>query len=135
MMFATAFVGVLDLASGILDFVNAGHNPPLLRRGANVLYLPQADNTVLGVMENTCYPERRLQLESGDLFLLYTDGVTEAMNGAEELFSEERLKDTVSKLPQEADSAEVLNTLRDAVRQHADGAEQSDDLTLLALRY
>jgi len=134
-MFATVFLGILDLRSGCLDYVNAGHNPPLLRRTSYLAYLPTADDTFAGMMEGLSFHQRRLLLAPGDLLLLYTDGVTEAMNKEDELFTENRLKETVSGLSPEDSAEEILHTIRETVQLHADGAEQSDDLTMLALRY
>lgn len=135
-MFATVFLGILDLRSGCLDYVNAGHNPPLLcRKSFFSSYLPKADDTFIGVMEGISFKQRRLRLEPGDLLLLYTDGVTEAMNKAEEQFTEQRLKETVANIPKDSGAEDALRVLREEVRLHANGAEQSDDLTMLALRY
>jgi sigma-B regulation protein RsbU (phosphoserine phosphatase) len=134
-MFVTMFTGVLDVETGEFVYVNAGHNPPLIRRKGSFEFLPMANSPMLGVMEGMEFPAERLVLSPGDMLFLYTDGVTEAMNDKREIFTEERLKETVSVQPQERTAAEILAAVRDAVERHADGADPSDDVTMLGLTY
>ena len=92
MMFVTLFLGILDTRTGELEYCNAGHNPPLLLSPAGrVLILQPTGGIALGVAEEGVYQSRKVILQRGDSLLLYTDGVTEAMNKREELFSEGRL--------------------------------------------
>ena len=132
-MFVTVFTGVLDIRNGDFTYVNAGHNPPLLRRNGNFEFLPVAAGPMLGAMGGMAFPAERLTLSAGDMLFLYTDGVTEAMNEAKEMFTGERLKETLSDRAAGKSSAEVLAAVREAVSAYADGAEQSDDITMLGL--
>ena len=138
MMFVTVFFGVLDLRTGEFDYVNAGHNPPLvLRRGGEDSYLlPEGKpDKPLGVMEGLTYHQVALTLAPGDMVFLYTDGVTEAVNEAAELYGEERLKDDLVRAGNEAPVKEILAAVSGAVKTHAGNAEQADDITMLGLRY
>jgi sigma-B regulation protein RsbU (phosphoserine phosphatase) len=133
-MFVTAFMGFYNIPSGRFAYVNAGHNPPLLKKhGRGYVFLETEPGFVLAWMENAKYNEKVLTLEPGDVLYLYTDGVTEAMNGKEELFSEERL---VASLNANMDSApkELLSAIKREVDNFADGTEQADDITMLALK-
>ncbi len=132
-MFVTVFTGVLDIRNGDFTYVNAGHNPPLLRRNGNFEFLPVAAGPMLGAMGGMAFPSERLTLSAGDMLFLYTDGVTEAMNEAKEMFTEERLKETLCDCASGKSSAEVLAAVREAVSAHAGGTEQSDDITMLGL--
>ena len=134
-MFVTAFTGVLDVVTGEFVYVNAGHNPPLVRRNGDISFLPMANSPMLGVMEGMAFPAERLTLNPGDMLFLYTDGVTEAMNEKRELFSEERLYKTLSSQPKEMASSEILAAVKHAVEVHTDSAEPSDDVTMLGLVY
>ena len=132
-MFVTAFTGVLDVETGEFVYVNAGHNPPLVRKNGIFAFLPIAKSPMLGVMKGMDFPAERLTLEPGDMIFLYTDGVTEAMNEKQELFGEERLQETLAEQPKERTAAEILEAVRGAVESHADGAEPNDDVTMLGL--
>ena len=134
-MFVTAFTGVLDLGTGEFVYVNAGHNPPLVRQSGETAFLPIAESPMLGVMEGMDFPAARLTLSPGDMLFLYTDGVTEAMNERKELFGEERLRETLSAQPEERTAAEILAAVKEDVNAHTAGAEPSDDVTMLGLVY
>ena len=90
---------------------------------------------MLGVMKGMAFPAERLTLNPGDMLFLYTDGVTEAMNEKRELFSEERLYETLSSQPKEMTSSEILAAVKHAVEVHTDNADPSDDVTMLGLVY
>ena len=138
MMFVTVFFGVLDLATGCFDYVNAGHNPPVtVRGGGEVSYLmPEGKpDKPLGVMEGLRYRQGSLTLAPGDMMFLYTDGVTEAVNETAELYGEERLKDELSRIGGSAAVADVLSGLHAAIKSFAGSAEQADDITMLGIRY
>jgi len=130
---ATMFFGLLD-PGGALEFVRAGHPTPLLMRGGTVSELYSDGSFPLGLVEDASYASSRVQLEAGDTLLLYTDGVTEAEDRNRNLFQDTRLKEVFG---QHQDSS--LKTLQDgifsAIGKFADGASQSDDLTLLIARY
>ncbi len=135
MMFVTLCCGVLDFHTGDLQYTNAGHLPPLRlrsRQSSNWVDLPRG--ALLGVSEGPVYEMRSLRLDPMDTLLLYTDGVTEAMNSKQELFGEDRLRkladSQVSGHPKD-----VVESCFADVRAFASGEEQSDDITVLALRY
>ena len=95
-MFVTAFIGILHLPTGNFTYVNAGHNPPLLCRKGRTEYLPKARNPILGVRGGMAFAAENLTLQRGDSLFLYTDGVTEARDGAKGFFGEQRLQEAVS---------------------------------------
>jgi sigma-B regulation protein RsbU (phosphoserine phosphatase) len=133
-MFVTAFMGFYNIPSGTFVFVNAGHNPPLVKkRGSGYEFLETEPGFVLAWMKNTEYQEKEISLEPGDVLYLYTDGVTEAMNGREELFGEQRL---LAALNVNRDSApkDLLSAVKREVDNFVDGTEQADDITMLALK-
>ena len=133
-MFVTAWIGTLDLTTGRVDYVCAGHNPPILITEAGPEYLRHRSGFVLGGMEGIPYKPQHLVLAPGDVLFLYTDGVTEAENARKDLYSEERLQDCLSKL----DSHEVraaIEAVRMDVAAFVKGVDQSDDMTMLCLKY
>jgi serine phosphatase RsbU (regulator of sigma subunit) len=134
MMFVTAFAGVLDLASGEVVFASAGHDAPfLVRPGAAPRRLDTDGGPPLGVVEEFQFPVDRDRMELGEVLVMYTDGVTEAMDGARALYGTERLTAVLAALsPDNARS--VIEVVTDDVRAFAAGAEQADDIALLALR-
>ena len=135
MMFVTAFMARLDLTTGELVYVNGGHNPPLVQADGKFCYLQQArKHMMLGINEDEMYEAHSLVMQRGDMIFLYTDGVTEAMNEDGELYSEERLQETLNRQPQK-DVGEILAFVRQDVRNYAGGAEQSDDITMLGLKF
>ena len=132
-MFVTAFLGVLEISSGAFVYVNAGHNPPLMkRREQKFEWLHAKPGVVLAGMEGLTYQEDRLVFESGDVLYLYTDGVTEAVNERNELFSSERLADTINNIAT-AKPQDLLGAIKKEIDAFANGAEQADDITMLAL--
>lgn len=134
-MFVTVFCGILDVATGELCYVNAGHNPPLiLREGRGAEFLAGGECTVLGIEDDTRFSTARIALRPGDGIFLYTDGVTEAFNGEREMFSEERLREEVSARRGNS-AADMAGGLLQKVHAHAAGAPQSDDITVLVIRY
>jgi serine phosphatase RsbU (regulator of sigma subunit) len=133
--FASVFAAVLDVPTGVLTWVNAGHPPPALARGSSEFrFLDAPRNVLLGVDENAEYEVGETALPPGSALFLYTDGVTEAENAQGVLFGEERLLDLLNDAP-ERDAPAVTRTTMAAVDGYAEGAAQSDDITLLALRY
>ncbi len=132
-MFVTALMGYLDIDSGHFRYVNAGHNPPLIRRAhGSFAMLPVKPGFVLAGMEGIRYREMETTLGSGDELFLYTDGVTEAVNPREELFGDRRLLDAANACPR-GDVTGMLPRIRKAIDAFADGAEQADDITMLAV--
>jgi sigma-B regulation protein RsbU (phosphoserine phosphatase) len=134
-MFVTAVAGVLDLASGELSLAVAGHEPPVLvpADGAPEL-VPVEGGRVLGLIEASGFPANRLRLGRGDAVVLYTDGVSEAQDEKGAFFGVERLVATTAVLRQEA-APRLTDGVLAAVRAFAGAAPQSDDITILTLRY
>lgn len=133
-MFATVFCAILHIGSGELRYANAGHNPPLVMDSRGIRYLVLKPGFVLGPMEDTAYETERLTLQPGDTLFLYTDGVTEATNAADELYGEPRLLNALRQGPKEG-LTEMIHNIRGDVTRHADGAPQSDDVTMVAITY
>ena len=137
-MFVTLFFGVLDLKTGEFVYVNAGHNPPLVRYkkdGEFSFIRNEKKNPIIGVKRKINYQEYRLTLSPGDMLFFYTDGITEAMNRQRDLFNESRLKSALDSAPDNCSADEMLSTVYANVKQHVGEAEQSDDMTMLGLVY
>ena len=133
-MFVTARVGVLDYGTGHVHYVNAGHNPPLFwQRDGGWRWLRQKSGPVLGLFDMP-YSVHSLECHAGDMFLLYTDGVTEAFDVNEDLYGEERLLAVVED-GYRLHPRELLESVRADVAAYTRGAEQSDDITILTLEY
>lgn len=132
-LFVTAFMAVLDLRNGELHYVNAGHNPPCYRGKDGYKMMEVKRNIVLGGIENILFSEEKLQMQEGDRMFLYTDGVNEAQNKAGEFYGNERMMNMLNRPLQSP--YDVLLTIKDDIAVFADGAEQSDDLTMLELVY
>lgn len=133
-MFVTAWLGIFDLNTGLLKYVNAGHNPPLIKRNGKYFeYLCSKPNFILAGMENIKYKAYEIQLSPGDEIFLYTDGVTEANNTSYELFGEDRLLESLN----EKDGLTVkqlCNKVKSDVDSFVGKALQSDDITMLAVK-
>jgi len=133
-MFATVFCAILNIKTGEVRYANAGHNPPLVLDSSGIRYLALLPGFVLGPMEGIAYTTERLTLQPGDILFLFTDGVTEATNSANELFGEPQLLAALQSGPQD-DLVGMVHHIRAEVRRHASGAPQSDDVTMVALKY
>jgi sigma-B regulation protein RsbU (phosphoserine phosphatase) len=134
-MFVTVFCAILDTRTGQLACANAGHLPPLIQKGdGSTACRSFAPGFVLGPMPDIPYSTEQITLSPGDLFLLYTDGVTEAVNPQLEEYGEKRLLTCVIAKPQ-GTPEEIIHAIRNEVQVFANGASQSDDITLLAVRY
>jgi serine phosphatase RsbU (regulator of sigma subunit) len=135
MMFVTVFAGILDLTSGMLVYVNAGHDAPfVIRDGVEPENFPLAGGPPLGTVDDFQYSIEQRQLAPGEMVLAYTDGVTEAQDSHQTLYSAARLKQLLKSAPAMSAKA-VIDFVRDDVRRFAAGAEQADDITLLAVRW
>lgn len=132
--FITFWFGCLDLGSGSLEYVNAGHDAPVLLGRSGLEALPLSENMPLGVWDEAEFISGRIALHPGDILLLYTDGVTEAMDAAGNEFGVDRLNEAVLAAGASTASG-VIGSVLDRVRQHASGVDQSDDITMLCLRY
>ena len=160
MLFVTAFACVVDTATGEVRFANAGHNPPVLKQNGKLSFLKCRPGLVLGAMDVVKYREGSFVCSPGDGLLLYTDGVSEAANAAEELYGEERLLETLARIDASggegtpvgsdvqasdvaaaasavaASSAQTaVNYLVTSVDAFAGEAPQADDITMLAFRW
>ena len=131
-MFVTVWAAVLDWETGELSYVNAGHNPPLLRHEGSWEWLDGGRDLLMGIMDTARYKSHHLCLSEGDALLLYTDGVTEAMDPAEQLYGAEELRALVQAHANLGPHA-LVEAVRADIARWANGAEPSDDLTLLAL--
>ena len=137
-MFVTIFFGILDLKTGEFVYVNAGHNPPLVRSqkdGEFSFIRNEKRNPVIGISKKFKYREYRLTLSPGDMLFVYTDGITEAMNKQRELYNESRLKSVLDRVSEKCSANEMLATVYEDVKLHVGEAEQSDDMTMLGLVY
>jgi sigma-B regulation protein RsbU (phosphoserine phosphatase) len=134
-LFVTVFYCILDPKSGVLRYANGGHNPPYVRRAADpVEPLNGAGGLVLGAMPGVKYPTHTVQLLRGDRLVLYTDGVTEAFNPAEELYGAQRLVDEVH-VHGSGTPAALVERICQSVTNFAGLAPQSDDITLTVLTW
>jgi len=134
-LFITSWIGKLDLDKGKLTYVNAGHNPPLIKQNNEEFeYLNSSANLVLGLMEGMPYEEYELNLNYGDMIFLYTDGLTEANDNYKEFYGEERLKAILNKHKDEKLS-EIINEIIKDLSKFCNNQEQFDDITMLLLRY
>jgi serine phosphatase RsbU (regulator of sigma subunit) len=130
--FVTLFLGELDLESGRLTYVNAGHNAPLLLGKSGLTELV-AEGVPLAVLPDFDYRSRTIELEPGVLFTLFTDGIPEALHG-EEFFGDERLREALAGLASRANLEEVANGVVEKVEGFLAGQRRSDDITLVMLR-
>ncbi|MEW6545123.1 MAG: SpoIIE family protein phosphatase [Nitrospirota bacterium] len=134
-MFVTVFYGILNTRTGELEYANAGHNVPYVLSGlGSVALLENPGGMALGVFPDNDYPVRRVRMRGSEGLLLYTDGVTEAMDGNGNLFTDARLKQLLLRI-QGGTPREIVEDVIAEVRSHAAGELQADDITLLALRY
>ncbi len=134
MMFVTLFVGVLDLSTGVMQYSNAGHNAPIILTEKKPRMVTVDANLPVGVMTDWEYSLQELTLPIGSILFLYTDGLSEATRSDGELFREERVLEALSGLGEGTSSEILVAHMSDAVDAFVGDAEQSDDLTMLAMR-
>lgn len=141
-MFITAWLGYLDLQTGLVRVANGGHNPPVLIRDGKAEYVILKPGLILAELDDIKYKEQEVQLQKGDILFLYTDGVTEAMDGDENLYGEKRLINLLSfgdNYPEASDENGIAGAVCELVKKDIDsfvqGADQSDDITMLCVRY
>ena len=132
-MFVTAFLAVLNLKTGVLEYVNAGHNPPFYFQGSTYEMLNVERNMILGGLEDMQYKSEQVQMQKGDRLFLYTDGVTEAQNISKEFYGENRLHDELEHDMQSP--RHTIALIKQSIADFAGEAEQSDDITMLELVY
>lgn len=133
-MFLTLFLGVLDCKTGRLDYCNAGHNAPVLKTNAQWQMVEVVANLPLGVEADFAYTMQTAQMACNDLLFLYTDGLTEAENASYEQYGEQRMLQSLSAM-NDMRPREIIDGMQNNVEVFVDGAQQSDDLTMLAIRY
>ena len=135
-MFVTVFTGILNLKTGDFTFVNGGHNPPLIYRAdANAWqYLNPKKSFIVGSMEGIHYKQQSITLSRGDALYLYTDGVTEAFDSHNAQYGEGRLLNTLNAMTGGLSAEEIIKTVRRDLKEHVQEAEQSDDITMLAVK-
>ncbi len=134
-MFVTCFFAKFDYRTGELTFSNAGHNPPILiRGGGSTDWLKLPEGLFLGLHEDTKYRDETITLLPGDCIVAYTDGVTEAMDKDDRLFSAKRLID-VARKSDAASAKNIVEIVAASVYEYASGAMQSDDITVLSIHY
>ena len=131
-MFVTLFIGVLDLPTGKLRYCNAGHDAPILL--PTLSSIPANPHLPVGVFEDVQYKVEEITLQPDSTIFLYTDGLTEAKNMARKIFGLERIKNILTTCV-DKQPTEILEIVSDEVRKYVGDAEQSDDLTMLAIRY
>jgi sigma-B regulation protein RsbU (phosphoserine phosphatase) len=134
-MFVTLFLAVMDICTGEVRYASAGHNPPLLMaKGKNAEWIPPLNELVAGIMEDTNYTTKLMTMSPGDTLFMYTDGVTEAMDSKQKLYSEERLVKVMNRC-QGQSAEQIIRTVENDLKEFTGGAEQSDDITMLAMQY
>ena len=133
-MFLTVFYAIYNIKTGSVSYCNAGHNPPhLLHADGSVSELPLSRNTIVGAFEGMDYGEDTLQLEQGDTLVMFTDGVTEAMDTAYKEFGAERL-DSILRQQSGANSQQIIEAVKAGIKEFVGEAEQSDDITMLVVK-
>ncbi len=135
-MFLTLFLGVLDCENGELGYCNAGHNAPAIMVNGEWTQLEVVPNLPLGIEPEFTFQKQQTHLQHGDILFLYTDGLTEAENKRHELYGEERmLNELKSERMKGLSPRHMINAMQASVEAYREGAEQSDDLTMLVVRY
>jgi len=133
-MFVTVFYAIYNIKTGEMVYTNGGHNPPyILKSNGQVEEMPMPDDPMVGAIDGMEYHESRLQLEKGDTLIMFTDGVNEAMNEQLEEYGDDRFKSILAKLAGQS-CQQVIDGVRADVKAFTGEAEQSDDITLLALK-
>ena len=133
-MFVTVFYGIYNIQTGEVTYANAGHNPPyLMKANGTIEQLPLSKDIVAGAIDEYEFSDEKLQLEHGDTLLLYTDGVTEATDKDYAEYGEGRLE-ALLKQHTKADCQQIIDKVKEDVKAFVGDAEQSDDITLLALK-
>lgn len=134
-MFVTVFYGIMNMKTGDLEYANAGHNPPYILRNDNTIHkLGISEDIILGCFENHDFTSRNIHLNPNDGILLFTDGVTEAFNQDENIYGTERLEQLLLN-PDRINANSIVNAVINDVNNFAQGVPQSDDITLLSLKY
>jgi len=131
--YATLFYGILNTKSNWLSYSNAGHNPPMLLSSDEAVTRLRSGGPVLGVFENATFQEEVIPFNAGDLLILFSDGVSEAMNVVDEEFGEQRLLNTIFQ-NRGASASELISKILADVSKHVGSHRQMDDMTLVVVR-
>ncbi|MBR2069442.1 MAG: SpoIIE family protein phosphatase [Candidatus Gastranaerophilales bacterium] len=135
-LFLTAFIALVDIQTGSVEFANAGHNPPLLRHKNGMYeFFKLEPNLPLGAIGKFDYQTYKTNFEENDIIFLYTDGVTEAFNDKGEMYGETRLIEFLNKNKNEGDVKELIIKMKSELKEFANSSEQSDDITMIAFNY
>jgi sigma-B regulation protein RsbU (phosphoserine phosphatase) len=135
-LFVTAFCGVIDLRDGSVEYSDAGHDPPFLRRaGGSIERLAKPAGMALGVWDEAEFGKANVRLAPGDALILFTDGVSEATTADERLFGIDRIETTLAALTCDLSARSITNELTDAVSVFVGEAPQFDDITILVVQY
>lgn len=133
-MFVTVFYGIYHIKTGEVTYTNAGHNPPyVIKADGSIIKFPYSQSVIAGIIKDYPFTEESFQLKSGDTLLLYTDGVTEAVNTQDNEYGEERLEALLKNVSQ-VDCQQMIDMVKADVKAFEGDAEQSDDITLLAIK-
>ena len=135
-MFVTALAGVLDLRTGVVEYADAGHEPPFIRRSTGTVQkVDKVGGTALGVFPDPVFRTGTVQLQPGDALFLYTDGVNEARNVISQFFGTDDIARSLAMVGPQAHSQGIVARLLDDLRGFVGESEQSDDITMLVVRY
>ncbi|MGL1861332.1 MAG: SpoIIE family protein phosphatase [Pseudodesulfovibrio sp.] len=134
-MFVTLFLAIIDIETGETRYANAGHNPPIFMPcGGTPEWIPPFGEPVAGIMDTMEYSTKTMTMAPGDIMFIYTDGVTEAMNQEQKLYSDERLMELLTNM-KEPFAPKLVKAIDESIQVFAEGAEQSDDITMLAMQF
>ena len=131
--FSTLFLGILDPETAVLTYSNAGHNLPFLVRSSGAVERLETGNIVLGAIEDVTYTEDTAKLDPGDTLLVFSDGISEAINTDEEEFGEDPLPGLVLS-SMDASAMSLIDSVISEVVMHAGKAPQRDDMTMVVIR-
>ena len=135
LMFVTIFLGILNVRTGEVEYSSGGHDPPyVMSASGEIQPLELTDGVMLGVTEDFNYQSKKNLLQKGETIFLYTDGVTEAKNPDDQLFSDARLQQMLTRL-QEKGTTDIIQSIRSEIEIFSEGAPQYDDITMLALKF
>lgn len=134
-LFVTAFMAVIDLETGEMEYVNAGHNPPLIRSDNGYEYFKPKKNLAIGFMQDYEYKSDKIHLNPGEKIFLYTDGITEAQDSEGHFYGTENLKNALNGIPKDCEPMQTLNMIEKKLKEFTENAPQADDITMLELSY
>jgi sigma-B regulation protein RsbU (phosphoserine phosphatase) len=131
--FATMIYGALDPKTGQIKYTNGGHDCPILFRNSQEPFHVESTGLILGIFEDSDYTQETIQLEPGNLLLLFSDGITEAMDSEMEMYGTDRLQNLVQENIKKSVS-EIASLILDDIKKHTKGTTQSDDITLMLIK-